>query len=129
MPRFTCLQRIVFCILLIVLIAPSGHPQASSATISGTVRDQTSAVIPSATVTLTNQNTNVASKTTANNVGFYIFPGTPPGPYVLVVEATGMQKFEGSLVVQVQQSAVVDITMKVGQTSVEVAVADLTPLV
>jgi hypothetical protein len=40
-----------------------------------------------------------------------------------------MQKFEGSLIVQVQQSAVVDITMKVGQTATEVAVQDVTPLV
>src|SRR6266852_4496857 len=129
MPKFTWVPGIIFCILLIISIAPPAYPQASMATVSGTVRDQSSAVIPGASVTLTNKDTNVASKTTTNNVGFYIFPGTLPGPYLLLVEASGMQKFEGSLVVQVQQTAVVDVTMKVGQTAVEVAVADVTPMV
>jgi hypothetical protein len=125
----TLRQRFIRCILVTVFLAPSAWPQASNATVSGTVRDQTSAVIPGASVTLTNKNTNVASKSTTNEVGFYIFPGTLPGPYTLTAEASGMQKFEGSLVVQVQQSAVVDVTMRVGQTTVEVAVADVTPLV
>ena len=98
MPRFTCATKTIFCILLIVLMAPSAYAQASTATVSGTVRDQSSAVIPGASVTLTNKDTNVASKTTANHEGFYIFPGTIPGPYLLVVEAPGMQKFEGSLI-------------------------------
>jgi hypothetical protein len=119
----------IFCILLIVLISPSAWPQASTATVSGTVRDQTSAVIPGASVTLTSKDTNVVSKSTTNQAGFYIFPGTLPGPYLLLVEVSGMQKFEGSLVVQVQQSAVVDVMMKVGQTATEVAVSDVTQMV
>jgi len=40
-----------------------------------------------------------------------------------------MQKFEGTLTVQVQQSAVVDAILKVGQTTTEVQVTDVTPLV
>jgi hypothetical protein len=40
-----------------------------------------------------------------------------------------MQKFEGSLMVQVQQSAVVDVALRVGQTATEVVVEDVTPLV
>jgi hypothetical protein len=39
-----------------------------------------------------------------------------------------MQKFEGSLTVQVQQSAVVDVTLRVGQTATEVTVTDVTPM-
>jgi hypothetical protein len=93
------------------------------------VRDQTSAVIPSAAVTLTSKDTNITSKTIANQTGFYLFPGLVPGPYLLTVEAVGMQKFEGALTVQVEQSAVVDVTMKVGQTTAEVSVQDVTPLV
>jgi hypothetical protein len=40
-----------------------------------------------------------------------------------------MQKFEGSLTVQVQQSAVIDVALKVGQTATEVAVQDVTPMI
>jgi hypothetical protein len=111
------------------LVGQFAWPQGSTATVSGTVRDQTGAVIPSVSVTLTNTATNVSSKTPTNEVGFYVFPGTLPGPYRLVAETAGMQKFEGTLTVQVQQSAVVDITMKVGQTATEVAVQDVTPIV
>ena len=122
-------QKVVFFTLVMVLMAPCAWPQASTGVVNGTVRDQTGAVIPGASVTLTNTNTNVVSKTTTNQAGFYLFPGTVPGPYTLVVEATGMQKFEGSLTVQVQQSAAVDVTMKVGQTTTVISIEDVTPMV
>ena len=123
------LQAILFCLLAVALIAQSAWSQASTANVSGTVRDQTGAVIPRASVSLTNKNTNTVSKTTTNEVGYYLFPGTVPGSYTLVVEASGMQKFECALTVQVQQNAVVDVTLKVGQTAAEVTVADVTPIV
>ena len=121
-------DRLVLLFLALVLLAPAAWPQASTATVSGTVRDQTGAVIPSASVTLTNSATNVSSKTTANPVGFYMFPGIVPGPYDLTVEAPGMQKFEGKLTVQVRQSAVVDAVLRVGETTTAVSVQDVTPL-
>ena len=52
------------------------------------------------------------SKAPTNSVGFYVFPGLVPGPYLLVVEAAGMQKFEATLTVRVAQSAVVDVTVQ-----------------
>jgi hypothetical protein len=113
---------------MLAVITPAAWPQASTGTVSGTTRDQTGAVIPTASVTLTNRNTNIAQKTTTNATGFYIFPGTLPGPYTLVVEVSGMQRFEGTLTLQVQQSAVVDVVLKVGQTATEVTVQDVTPL-
>ena len=113
---------------MVALVSPVASPQASTATVSGTTRDQTGAVVPEAAVTLTNKNTNITSKAATNESGFFVFPGTLPGPYSLTVEKPGMQKFEGSLLVQVQQSAVVNITLRVGQTATEVSVQDVTPL-
>ncbi len=121
-------QKALLCLFLAVLLVTPAWPQASTATVSGTVRDPSGAVIPSASVALTNTATSVTSKTTANQVGFYIFPGVVPGPYRLMVEAQGMQKFEGTLTVQVQQSAVVDVSLKVGQTTTEIQVTDVTPM-
>ncbi len=115
------------CVIL-ALAAPSAWPQASTATVSGTTRDQTGAVVPEAAVTLTNKNTNITSKAATNESGFFVFPGTLPGPYSLIVEKPGMQKFEGTLLVQVQQSALVNIILRVGQTTTEVSVQDVTPL-
>ena len=122
--RFALLLFVTAC-----LIVPPASPQASTSTVSGTVRDESGAVIPSASVTLTNTSTNITSKTTTNQVGFYIYPGVLPGPYRLSVETSGMQKFDALLTVQVQQSAVVDVAMKVGQTVTQVTVQDVTPMV
>lgn len=120
--------RHVLCVLTLLAFTTPAWPQASTAIVSGTVRDQTGAVIPGAAVTLTNSATNVSSKTSTNTSGFYIFAGIVPGPYDLVMEAPGMQRFEGKLTVQVQQSAVIDAVLKVGQTATEVSVQDVTPL-
>ena len=126
MLKFASVAIPISCMLLTI---SSAWPQASTGMLSGTVRDQSGAVIPGANVSLTGQETNESSKTPANGVGYYIFPGLVPGPYRLVVEAPGMQRFEGNLTVQVQQSAVVDVTLKLGQTAAEVSVQEVTPLV
>ncbi len=103
--------------------------QASSATVRGTVRDQAQAIIPKAKVTLANTSTNVARETESNEAGIYVFPGVTPGPYRITVEAPGMQKFEGSLIVTVQSDAVVDAVLSVGATVQQVEVVDVTPIV
>ena len=92
-------------------------PQASTSVVRGSVRDATEAVIPSAVVTLTGAATNVERKTTTNAAGLFVFPGVAPGPYRIVVESPGMQRFEGALTVQVQVDAEVDAVLKVGQTA------------
>lgn len=128
--RITKISRAAGAALMLAcLFALPASPQASTGVVSGTVRDVSGAVIPGAAATLTNTNTNVVSRTTANQVGFYMFPGVLPGPYRLTAEAPGMQKYEASLTVQTQQSAVVDVELKVGSTATEVAVQDVTPMV
>ncbi len=92
---------------------PPCWPQASTSTVRGTVQDT---------------DTNVTSRTVTNQAGLYVFPGMVPGPYRLVVEVPGMQKFEGALTVQVQQDAVVDAVLKLGQVTAEVSVQDVTPM-
>jgi hypothetical protein len=102
--------------------------QSSTATVSGTVTDQAGAFVPAASVQLTNTSTSVTLRTTTNEVGFFLVPGVIPGHYRLLIEAPGMQKFEATLVVQVQQSVVVDVTLRLGQVTTTVEVHDATPL-
>ena len=67
--------------VLTLLFVPAAWPQGGNSTVRGSVRDQAQAVIPSATVTLTNINTNVARTTQTNEAGIYVFPGViPPLP-------------------------------------------------
>jgi hypothetical protein len=112
-----------------VLFAAAAWPQASNSTVRGQVTDQAHAVITNAVVKLTNTATNVARSTTTNQAGLYVFPGVTPGPYRITAELPGMQRFEGTLTVQVQQDAVVDIALQVGQTTTTVEVRDVTPMV
>src|SRR5216117_1518855 len=94
-----------------LLLVPAAWPQGGNSTVRGSVRDQAQAVIPNATVTLTNINTNVARTTQSNEAGIYVFPGVIPGSYRLVGEFSGMQRFEGTLTVQNSQDASIDIAL------------------
>ena len=123
------MQRFFLLTAGLLLLAIAAWPQASSSTVRGTVYDSANAVIPKAAVTLTNTGTNVARATTTNEAGIYAFPGVIQGTYTVVAEFPGMQKFEGNLTVRLQQDAVVDAILQVGQTVTQVEVRDVTPLV
>ena len=99
--------------------------QTSAGTVSGTVRDATSAVIPNAQVALVSAATNVRSTTVSNEAGFYRLAGVAPGRYVLSAESPGMQKYEGNIVVQVGQSLVIDPTLHPSGTATTVDVKDV----
>src|ERR1017187_6789512 len=79
--------------------------------ITGEVRDPTGALVPNATVTVTNTATNVARTTTTNNAGLYSFPALTPGMYQVKAVAGGFQTaVTNDVQLQVQQTARVDFT-------------------
>ncbi len=127
MQRHSWAQLRLVCLLAVFSAVAWG--QAGTGAVQGTVRDASSAVVPAADVILTNTGTNVVLRTKSTETGFYKFPGVLPGPYRLVVEAAGMQKFEGVLTLSVEQTAVIDPVLQVGQVSTAVDVKDVTPLV
>ena len=86
--------------------------------ITGEVSDQSGASIPEATVTVTNNSTNVARTTTTNSAGLYSFPALTPGLYQIKVAASGFQtSVTNSIELQVQQTARIDFTLKVGEAT------------
>src|SRR4051794_28853475 len=62
------------------------------ASLQGTVTDPTGAVIPNATVILTNKETNRKQTTTTSADGFYRFSGLAPGSYSIAAEAPGFKR-------------------------------------
>src|SRR5580698_9735012 len=66
--------------------------QSDRGTITGTVTDQTGAVIVGASVTATNVATGVSVKATTSSAGDYEVPLLPSGAYQLTVEQTGLKK-------------------------------------
>src|SRR5437773_12159632 len=78
--------------------------------VTGRVTDPSGAVIPGASVALTNVNTNAVRNVVTAEAGAYTFPSVPPGFYRLSTELAGYkaavsEQFE----VQVQQVVRIDI--------------------
>jgi Carboxypeptidase regulatory-like domain/TonB dependent receptor len=103
--------------------------QQETATIAGTVRDASGAVVPGATVTVTNVRTNIAVQTQAGDDGGYVVPSLRPGDYSVTAESAGFQKtLRTGITLQVAQVARVDISLQAGQISEAVEVVAGTPL-
>ena len=122
-------QRYLVLIFALALLIPCANPQVSAGRVSGTVRDQSGAAVPNIQAALTNTATNVTSTTQTNEVGFYFYPAAIPGPYRLLVEAPGMEKYEVLFTVQVAQSVVIDPVLKPGALATTIEVRDVTPMV
>ena len=91
--RMSSLFRRCFPILCLLLCGAATVQAQSSATgeIRGTVSDPTGAVIPGATVTVTNLNTGESKVFKSNNDGLYDTVSTQNGQYTVAVRATGFQ--------------------------------------
>ncbi len=63
--------------------------QSNAATLTGTVNDPTGAVIPKATVIITDEASGVARNTTSDEAGFFSLVGVPVGNYDVKVSASG----------------------------------------
>src|SRR5215475_9255573 len=92
--------------------------------VTGRVTDPSGAVIPGASLTLTNVNTSGVRNVVTTEPGTYTFPSIPPGFYRLRTELPGFktavsEPFE----VQVQQVVRLDVVLQVGQISETVEVA------
>jgi len=77
------------CVLTLLLTASAASAQFDSATVVGTVRDATSSVVPSATVTLTGVQTGISVVRISTENGSFEFPAVRPGVYVVTAEKTG----------------------------------------
>lgn len=83
----------VFCVIFVsALLAGTALAQSGTSTIRGSVKDQTGAIIPGATVNLKNPATGFDRTTTATDNGVFSFASIPPGRYVLEVSAPNFKK-------------------------------------
>ncbi|MBS1829268.1 MAG: carboxypeptidase regulatory-like domain-containing protein [Acidobacteria bacterium] len=113
----------------LLLLAALCMGQSSNGSVRGVVNDVTGAVIPQASVTLTNTATGVQTRTTANESGLFVYPAVIPGAYRIQVTFSGMSVYEGALTVRVQESANLTVTLRPAATQTEITVLDVTPIV
>jgi len=129
MMRF--LLRLLFSVSVCVLIfATSLFSQTDRGTITGTVADASSAVIPGANVTATNSQTTAKYETVSTETGNYTLTQLPAGTYEVTVELPGFKKYVRQGVTVLAATVVrIDVALDVGSATEEVTVtADATLL-
>ena len=90
---------------------------------SGTLKDQSGAVVSGATITLVNTALKSEYKAVSNGQGFYSFPTLPVGHYDLTIEATGFKtQKKTNLTVDTDAALKLDVVLSVGQRSENVTV-------
>jgi outer membrane receptor protein involved in Fe transport len=116
-------------VALLLAFASAAFAQVDRATITGLVKDPSDAIIPGASITLTNLATGVPSKTTTNQDGTYLVVNLAPGEYLVQAEAAGFQRFEQTVRLETGQRARLDLSLPVGSVGETVTVEGVTPLV
>src|ERR1051326_1035107 len=113
------MKRFALCLWVGVLVCALGCPMVwgqATAQISGTVKDQSGAVLPGAEITATQTDTGVARTTVSNETGSYVLPSLPTGPYKVEASLPGFRTFvQTGIVLQVNANTVVNPTLEVGQ--------------
>lgn len=111
-------------ICLLAVCSTMIHAQVNTGAIVGTVTDSSGAVVPNASVTLTNQQTGVTSEDHTNQSGNYAFRALLPGVYKISVKAAGFDTIEQiNIPVQVSQINTRDVMLTVGQAKTAVTVS------
>ncbi|HWF90994.1 MAG TPA: TonB-dependent receptor [Terriglobales bacterium] len=122
--KFKACNLKALVVLAILTFSVSGLYAQTFGTVTGRVTDPSGAVVSSASLTLTDVETNTVRNGVATDSGDYTFPSVPPGHYRVKAEVQGFktwisQPFE----VQVQQSVRLDIALQVGQSNQTVEVS------
>ncbi len=110
--------------------APSVSAQSFTATLRGTVRDPSGAVIPGATITIRNVSKGWTRTTVTNESGDYVVTQLPADSYAVTAQATGFKtEVREGIVLQVGQEARLDFTLVVGELEERIVVTAGAPLV
>lgn len=97
--------------------------QVSTATLQGTVKDQTGALIPGVTIAVVHKDTGTSRNALTDDAGRYVVPQLPIGAYEVRGELKGFQtSVRSGITLTVGLQAVVDLVLKVGDVQQEVVV-------
>jgi len=123
-----------FAILAVaLLILASGGAvwsQTVQGVITGTVTDPTGAVVPDATVTITNVGTNISQNTATGSDGSYRFSLVPPGTYTVEIKAANFSTVRISgIVVEASQTVPLSRQLELAKAQQVIEVTEQVPLV
>lgn len=119
------LTRLLLAMAFIaVATSQSANAQVLYGSVVGTVEDPTGAVVPSATVTVTNNSTGATRETTSDNAGRYSLLNMLPGTYDMKVTAAGFRTLNRTgIEVTINTVTRIDGKLEVGQLAEQVTVS------
>src|SRR5215813_1386241 len=116
-----CKRSAVLFVCLFCCLMRDMSAQAPVGTVTGTVTDSTGAVLPSATISITNKATSVARTLTANEGGLYSAPALAPGDYEVRAVAASTVMTSGVAPGVMVMSTVVAATAQINYETYTVA--------
>ena len=128
-PRIVTRRMLCFLVLVVPLLAVNVLAQVETATVLGTVTDESGAVIPNVSILLVNEGTGLQFERATGGSGNYIFTPVQIGTYTVTARMTGFDtQIRPHVQVNIQQSVVVDFTLRPGRVTQTVAVTGAVPL-
>lgn len=115
--------------LLMMVLQPMVHGQTDTARITGSVADTSGAVIPGATVTITNLEQGTAYNAVSDGSGNFTVAALPRGTYNVSVTANGFQSASEGITLDVSQVQALNFKLTPGAVTTSVTVTDAAPLV
>jgi hypothetical protein len=126
-PTTTQVSRTLISLFVLLVFATAAFAQSNTGSITGVVSDQNGAVVPNATVTVSNQGTNEKRTAQTDSEGRYEVPALPNGIYTVEATATGFKTTSvKDLRLAVGEKARSDLTMNVSGVDAVVTVAGQT---
>src|SRR5438309_9323333 len=123
--RFAVLLVALLSGVVLMPVRSSAQTSLGTSSVTGTVRDTSSKVVPSARVLLSDKQHGTQRETITNNDGVYQLPGVLPGIYAIRVEQPGFRTTTiDNVQIMIDQVATIDLVLSVGQFSAVVEVND-----
>src|SRR5688500_6636362 len=108
------LRSVVVAVLGLFLAGGAAWAQATAG-LAGRVTDESGAVLPGVTVTVTQTDTGFARTVVTDGSGSYVIPNLPTGPYRLEVSLAGFRTYaQTGIVLQVAAAPVINTVLAVG---------------
>jgi hypothetical protein len=109
------IAMLALALCLVVTAMPAAAQTAGEGSLEGTVLDTTGAVIPHATVTITNNATGVKTSIEASSSGFFSIAPVLPSTYTVQVTAKGFKTLvQDNVVVDALQTRAISPQLEVG---------------
>ncbi|MGA2847588.1 MAG: carboxypeptidase regulatory-like domain-containing protein [Terracidiphilus sp.] len=108
----------ICCSLFLLAAATAANAQAGRGSINGTITDPSGAIVPGASITLTNHATGLTEHAVATAAGLYTFVSLNPGQYQVTASHRGFETTaQNNITVSVDQMTVVNIALTIGAAS------------